>query len=468
MKVALINAPGKEIKVEPLGLEYLASSLKANGFEVTLIDATIEGLSEVEYFHRIKKTKPDVIGIAMTTVSLKQDLRGLFLAKKACPDAKVIVGGPHPSAVPVELMKSVKDIDFAVIGEGEITIVELMRALEKRNANFNNINGIAFRDESGNIRLTKPRKLISNLDSIPIPTREFIDFKKVKPGIPFGRRKFYSIMMISRGCPYKCIYCSKPVFGRSYRYRSVENVLEEIEYLVSIGVREIRFHDDTFTMMPGHTVKLCEELIKRKFDLIWSCTTRADKISKELLKMMKKAGCYHIAYGVESGSQEILDKAKRSMKVDQIEKAFKITREVGLEASAFIIIGLPGETKETLKETLSLIKKIKPDFFNASLCGIFPKTELYEIAKQEGVIKEIDWCEYATSEGATNPLNIGPLPQYIPKDLTQEELEKAFKRFYLSYYSSLMTILRQLKLMRSPEILLKGIETFIKYISWRR
>jgi len=462
MRILLVNAPGKEIKVEPLGLEYLASSLKVNGFEVTLIDATIEGLSEKEYFHQIRKIKPDVIGITMTTVSLNQDLRGLRIAKKACPDAKIVVGGPHPSAVPTELMESVKDIDFVVIGEGEITIVELVRALSQGKENFNEIDGIAFRDKEGVIRLTSPRKLISNLDEIPIPTREFINFKKVKPGLPFGRRKFYSIIMTSRGCPYRCIYCSKPVFGRTYRYRSVENVLEEIEYLVSLGVKEIRFHDDTFTMIPKRTLKLCEELIKRKYDLIWSCTTRADRISKELLKKMKEAGCYHIAYGVESGSQKILNMAKRDMKVEQIEKAFQITKEVGIETSAFVMVGLPGETKETLEETLLLIKKIKPDFFNVSEVGIFPKTELCEIARKEGIIGEINWCEYVGSK--INPLNIGPLPQYIPRNLTKEDLDNAFRRLYLSYYLSPRTMLKQMKLIKHPRILLEGIKTLCKYI----
>ena len=465
MKVALINAPGKKIKVEPLGLEYLVSNLKSNNIDVTLIDATIEGLNEEEFVNKLHKIYPDIIGISMTTMGLMLDLNGLYLAKKACPDAKIVVGGPHPSASPIELMKSVRDIDFTVIGEGEITTVELINVLENRKHKdiyLRDINGIAFRDEDGSIKLTQPRKLIKDLDSIPIPSREFIDFKKVVAGQPFGRRKPFSIMMTSRGCPYRCVYCSKSVFKRTYRRRSVENIMEEIEYLISIGIKEIRFYDDLFTMIPKYTIELCDELMKRKFDLIWSCGSRVDKISKELLIKMKRAGCYHISYGIESGSQNVLDMTKRDMKINQIKDAVELTKDTGLEVSAFLMFGLPGETKETLMETRSLIKEIKPDFISASLVGIYPKTELYDIARNEKLIEEIDWCNFTDREAS--PLAIGPMMQYVPKDLTQEELDKFFKRFYLWYYLHPIRAYRSLKLIKNHEILFRGGKALLSYV----
>jgi len=465
MKVALINSPEKKIKVEPLGLEYLVSSLKSNNVDVELLDATIEGLSEEEFVTKLRKIGPDLIGISMTTMGLMLDLNGVSLAKKACPDAKVVVGGPHPSAAPSELMNSVEDIDFAVIGEGEITIVELMNALENgkdKGKNLEDINGIAFRAENGDIKLTQPRKLIKNLDSIPIPSREFIDFKKVRAGLPFGRRNPLSIMMTSRGCPNRCIYCSKSVFERTYRYRSVENIMKEIEYLISMEIKEIRFYDDIFTMIPKNTIRLCDELIKRKFDLIWSCGSRVDRISKEMLRKMKDAGCYHVSYGVESGSQKVLDMAKRDTKINQIRDAFKLTKEAGLEVSAFVMFGLPGETKETLKETSSLIKNINPDFISVSLVGIYPKTELYEIAKAEKLIEDIDWCDFTDRKAA--PLAIGPMMQYVPKDLTQGELDKLFKKFYLWYYLHPVRAYRTLRLIKSPEMLFRGGMALLNYV----
>ena len=151
-----------------------------------------------------------------------------------------------------------------------------------------------------------------------------------------------------------------------------------------------------------------------------------------MLRKMKDAGCYHVSYGVESGSQKVLDMAKRDTKINQIRDAFKLTKEAGLEVSAFVMFGLPGETKETLKETLSLIKNINPDFISVSLVGLYPKTELYEIAKDEKLIENIDWCNFTDRKAA--PLAIGPMMQYIPKDLTQGELDKLFKKFYLWYY----------------------------------
>lgn len=465
MRVALINAPKKVIKVEPLGLEYLVSSLKLNNIDVVLIDATIEVLSEGEFVDKLHKINPDVIGITMTTMGLIHDLKGLYLAKEACPDAKIMVGGPHPSAVPIELMKSVKDIDFCIIGEGEITTVELINSIEK-GKNLDNVDGIAFRI-NGDIKLTRPRKLIEDLDSIPIPSREFIDFKKVKAGLPFGRRNPFSIMMTSRGCPFRCIYCSKAVFGHSYRFRSIKNILDEIEYLISIGIKEIRFYDDIFTMRPKPTIKFCEELVKRDFDLIWSCETRADKISKELLIQMKNAGCYHIAYGVESGSQKILDIAKKSMTVSHIKNAFKLTKSVGLEASAFLMFGLPGETKETLKETTSLIKEIKPDFISATLVWIPPKTELLEIAKNENLIGDINWCDFGRKEEDASPITIGPVTQYIPKDLTQKELISFTRRFYVWYYLHPMRAYRTIKLIKNPEVLFRGGRGLFSYVLQR-
>lgn len=468
MKITLINAPEKEIKVEPLGLEYLVSHLKSNNIDVSLIDATIEELNEEEFVNRLRKIYPDMIGISITTMGLVHDLNGLSLAKKACPNAKIVVGGPHPSAAPIQLMKAVKDIDFAVIGEGEITTVELINTLENgkdRDINFKDINGIAFRAEDGSIKLTSSRKLIKDLDSIPIPSREFIDFKRVKAGLPFGRRNPFTIMITSRGCPYRCIYCSKSVFGRTYRYRSVENIMDEIEYLISIGIKEIRFYDDVFTMIPKNTIKLCDELIKREFDLIWSCGSRVDRISKEMLIKMKDAGCYHISYGVESGSQKVLDLAKRDMKVNQSKDAFKISREVGLEVSAFVMFGLPGETKETLKETLSLAKAIKPDFISASLVGIYPKTELYGIAESEKLIESIDWCNF--TDRKASPLAVGPMMQYVPKELTQEELDKFLKRFYLWHYLHPMRAYRILKLIKNPEILFRGGRSLLSYVLQR-
>jgi radical SAM superfamily enzyme YgiQ (UPF0313 family) len=463
MKITLINAPKKKIKVEPLGLEYLVSILKSNNIDVMLIDATIEGLDEEEFVNILRKIDPDMIGISMTTMGLIHDLNGLSLAKKACPNAKIVVGGPHPSAAPIELMKSVKDIDFVVIGEGEMTIVELMNALgNSKNKNLGDIKGIAFRSEDGSIKLTQPRELIKDLDSIPIPSREFIDFKKVKAGLPFGRRKPFSIMMTSRGCPCNCIYCSKPVFGRKYRHRSVGNIIEEIEYLILIGIKEIRFYDDIFTMIPKNTIKLCDELMKRKFDLMWSCGSRVDRISKEMLIKMKNAGCYHISYGVESGSQKVLDTAKRGMKVNHIREAFKMTREVGLEVSAFLMFGLPGETEKTLKDTSSLIKDINPDFISASLVGIYPKTELYEIARSEKLIGDIDWCNF--TDRKASPLAVGSMMQYVPKDLTHEELEKFFKRFYWWYYLYPMRVYRTLRLIKNPEMLYRGGRALFSYV----
>lgn len=460
MKVVFLNAPNKGIKVEPLNLEYLCTYLNVNGVSSIIIDATFDNLKDNKIKSLLQSYSPDFICLSMTTITIKQDTHGITLAKQACPDAKIIVGGPHPSAEPISLMKAFNEIDYVVVGEGEETLLELINKLEA-GKNISGVLGICYRKNSKLI-LNNRRPLIQDLDKIPIPSREFIDLKKVRATIPFGRRKPFSIVMTARGCPYRCVFCSKSVFYNKYRYRSIENVIAELDYLQSLGVKEFRFYDDIFTLIPNRVKKICKEMINKKYDFIWSCEARVDNITEDLLSVMKQAGCYNITYGVESGSQKVLDQSKKDITVLQVKKAFELAKKVGLETSALFMMGLPGETKDTLKETLSLIKEINPDFTNVGLTVLFPQTELLDIAKKEGFVDRVDWYSF-TSKKIT-PVIVGNTKQYIPPGVTKKELNDALKKFYISYYLNPKKIYHTIKLVKNWSVLSWGFSLLLDYL----
>lgn len=342
-RILFFNPPGKRLKVEPLGMEYLISALRVAGFNSSLLDASIDNLDIRHTCIRLKEYSPDMVGVSITTPGLVNDIKGVRLIKQVLPEAKIIAGGPHPSADPQGLLRAVPEIDLVVIGEGEDTIVELLFALEK-NTPLSEVNGLAFRKDN-DVVVSGPRKLRENIDSLPFPCRENIDYKKVFATLPFGRRRPFAIMVTGRGCPYACIFCSKSVFGKSCRLRSPENVIAEIEELCLSGIKEIRFYDDSFTINPARAMAICDKIIESRVDLAWSCESRVDTISEELLVKMKESGCYNLTFGVESGSESVLEKSHKSISVEQIRRAFRLTREIGIESGAWLMFGLPGRQK---------------------------------------------------------------------------------------------------------------------------
>lgn len=418
------------MKVEPLGLEYLISSLEQSGFKAALLDATIEELNYKQSRQRLIDFKPDIVGLSITTPGLVHDAKAIGLVKECLPLAKIVVGGPHPSADPKGLLTALPDIDYAVIGEGERTIVELVRAIEE-GGSVSGISGIAYRQD-GEVVISSPRELIEDIDILPFPDRDYIDYRKVCATLPFGRRHPFAIMITGRGCPYGCIFCSKSVFGRGCRLRSPENVLQEIEALCRKGIKEIRFYDDIFTINPARAIKICQGIIDRKFDLVWSCESRVDTISEEVLVKLKEAGCYSVSFGVESGAAAVLAKSGKNITIEQIRKAFSLCQKVGMETGAWFIFGLPGETPETIEETLKLIKEIRVDFVAAGMAGLLPQTELYDQAKREGAIKDAPWYDYAKER--TSPVVDGYWKRYTSTGISEKQVAGRLKSFYLSYY----------------------------------
>jgi len=387
-KILLINPPCEfKTPVLPLGLAYIAAYLQKNNFDVSVIDAWAEKLDYPELKSKIFKNKPDIIGIFMDSPRYDETKKTIEICREALPDSLIVAGGPHPSALSVQTLKEIPQLDICAIGEGEITMYELAKVAEK-NGSFSAIDGIVYRDkETGEIKNAKARAFIENLDDLPFPARELFPVKKYKTHPPYGRKNPYFSMITSRGCPYHCAYCSKGVFGQIYHALSPKRVCDEMEYLINnFNAREIHFYDDDFTMDMRRVEEICEEILRRKIKISWSCTTRVNLVNESLLNKMKQAGCWLIAYGVESGNQKILDTVNKGIAIKQIETAFELTRKIGIGTLAYLMVGLPGETKKTIKETISLAKKIKPNFVSWGILVIYPGSEFFR-AVQNGTYK---------------------------------------------------------------------------------
>ncbi len=420
----------------PLGLCYLAAVLEKEGHTVRIIDAEFEDLNTEKIVSRIKKHKTDIVGLTCVTPTLDNTLEISEKIKEYDTDLLTIIGGPHISADPIATIMH-DNFDIGIIGEGEKTIVELADKIA-RGHELKNIDGIIYKDD-GKIIQANPRRLIEDLDSLPLPSRHLLpDIRKYIPYSKNYKRLPSTTMVTSRGCPYNCVFCDKHVFGSRYRQQSAERVLEEINVLVDdYGIKEIFFTEDTFTLDNKRVEKICELMKQNKIDITWNCCTRVDLVSQELLKNMKNAGCWHIYYGIESGSQTILDKLQKGITLDQIKNAIKWSDNVGIFTLAVFMINNPAETKETIEETIRFSKSIPLTEIGVLMNTPFPNTEFEKICRDYGHFEQQDKTKINLWE-----------PVFIPKGLTREYLEKRRKEFYREFFfrpSALWRSIRQIR-----------------------
>ncbi len=375
----------------PFYLGYAAAILEQNGHKVKLIDSLVTNQTRNGFLIQVKNYSPDVIVFETSTPSFKNDIELLKDVSRITKCKKVLCG-PHVSALPEETLKS-EFVDFVLIGEYEISLNNLIECIEKRT-NLEDVKGIAFK--SGRKVVKTPLQPIVDLDKLPFPAWHLMPLKRYYNPAP-GTKTTMEVMS-SRGCPYKCTYCIYPQLmyrTSQVRFRKPENVVDEIEILIKkYGKRGIYFNDDTFALTKKHVLAICQEIKKRRLNFRWACFGRVDTIDYEMLKEMKNAGCVYIQYGVESGSQKILGNIKKGIRIEQIKNAFKMTYSVGIKAHGTFMIGLPGESKETIKETMKLISEIDCDSLVFALCTPFPGTEMYREASEKNWLEESDWEKY--------------------------------------------------------------------------
>jgi len=440
MKVMLIVPPSKFVLKDklgitsiPLGLAYLASFIERDGHKVRIVDSNILGYKIEDIKGEIKKFNPHLVGVTATTSCIYDAYEVAEVVKSISPKIKVIAGGPHVTFTAPQTLEECPFIDIVVRGEGEETLRELVNNLEvcPENTSFlKKIKGITFK-ENGRIVETENRPFIKNLDEIPFPAYHLLPMNRYE----LEGKKFAAIVS-SRGCPFSCIFCSSSqLFGKIWRARSPENVIEEIKLLKNkFEVREIEFLDDTFTLNNKRSERICDLLVRENLGISWSCSSRVDTIDESLIEKLKKAGCHTIYVGIESGSQEILNIIGKGITLTQIEKAINLIKKVNLNSFGSFIIGIPGETVKTIKKTIAFAKKLSPSFAQFTICTPYPGTRLFEMAKKKGWLLTRDWSKYTILDQVMK----------IPGTVTTN-LNRWLLRAYLSFYLRPKFILEQLK-----------------------
>lgn len=449
-KILLVNPPAdSKAPSMPLGLAFIAGYLKSKekGIEISVIDAWAEDISFEELERRAVLSKAEIVGIYMVSPRYRRAKLAIEACRRALPESVIIAGGPHTSAVPIETLQDIPQLDIAAIGEGEITMHELVLAVKNRSS-LEQVNGIAFRGKNEEIIVTKPRDFIKNLDELPFAARELFPVRKYKPLPPFGRRVPYLTMNTSRGCPYQCAFCSKSTFKDFYRAMSPKRVVDEIEEMISkYGVKEIFVTDDDFTLNMKRAEGICDEIIQRKLKVIWSTSTRADQLSYPLLEKMKKAGCWFIVFGVESGNQKILDTINKGIKIEKTIWAFETCRKAGVAPACSFIVGLPGETKETIQDTANLIKKMKPGFVSGGVLVAYPGSRFSRLVSEGKYNGKLRILSEDESQGR---IFLGKGNNAVFEDnLTYEQMQAAISTIERQFYLRPQYIIQCLRNIRS-------------------
>lgn len=435
MKVLLIKTPYLYLfrtvseNGYPLGLAYVASSLRAADFEVELLDPENQNMDLVAVKEKIHREKPEICGISCATMNFDKAKEFAQIAKDA--GCYTILGGIHATAAYEEVIKNSPEFDFVVFGEAEETIVELGTALRDKKTNFKQVLGLVYREKNGKIVINQARPFIQDLDKLPPPQWDLIDLGVYSiPDFIYNGKKGVTLVT-ARGCPAKCIFCSVPLInGYAFRHFSAKRIVEDIEKLVTdFGIEFVAFRDDTFPVSRQRVVDICNLLINKNVGLRWYCLARVNMVDPELLSLMKKAGCEKIAYGVESADQKILNTLKKGINVEQIRYAFAWTRAAGIKPIGSFIFGSPGETKETMDRTINFAIELDPEIAHFFVMAPLPGTELYE--QYKGIYFDENLAHRKSSYGVhsmtgESSFHCGDL-RYV--DL-KKQLIKANARFY--------------------------------------
>jgi len=407
-----------------LGLVTLGSALRMAGHRVRIVDASARGWGGGQVIDEIKKFQPDVIGLTAVTPSIAKTANLASKIKEVVSSVPIVIGGPHFTAVPQKTLIDNRAFDYGVVGEGETTIVELVDVLAQGNVP-SQVPGVVYR-ENGAIRFAPPRDPIIDLDSLPFPAWDLLDGfpSQYRPALFKYKRLPATHVVSARGCPNNCVFCDTSVFGRRVRFHSTEYVLEMVQHLIKrFNVREIIFEDDQFLLKKGRVAKICERFLKAKWRISWSCSGRVNSVDDfELLKLMKRSGCWQINFGIESGNQQILDHAKKKITTDQVENAVRLTQKAGILSKGYFIFGLPTETEKTMEDTIRFAKKLPLNDVSVFMLTPFPGSPVYEVADKYGSLEQ--------NFENMNILNA----VFIPNGLTKEHLLSYQRRFMREFY----------------------------------
>ncbi|RMD59114.1 radical SAM protein, partial [Candidatus Parcubacteria bacterium] len=406
----------------PILMGYSAARLKGGGHEVVYLDSILDNLDYEQTTGKIKEFNPDVIFVETVTPSINHDYQ-YFRELKEKTGAKIVVSGPHVTYLGGKAIEECAAIDAIIKADYDTRILEVVENLDNP-AKLREIKAIAFRHKD-KIVDTGPKYFFPDLDKLPFPDRETIPLNRY--GEAFYNKLPFTNMLTTRGCPNNCNYCitANIMEGVKWRERSIENVIEEIKELVGkYGVKEINLDDATFNVRRERVLEFCEALKKNKLKILWICNARVDNIDPEMLKAMRSAGCKMIRYGVESADEEILRYMNKNITLDQVRRAFYLTKKAGILALGGFMFGFPLETKETVEKTIQFMKEIRPDMIQASIPMPYPGTRMFEQAQRANQLIFEHWEEFDMTKG----------PVVKMKGLQREDLKSILARVYREFY----------------------------------
>jgi radical SAM superfamily enzyme YgiQ (UPF0313 family) len=419
----------------PLGLAYLAAYLREFGYNsIRIIDSDVSQLTLEKYRELLEKWRPDFLGMQVLTPNFHQAIAATSIAK----DLEVPcigLGGMHPTFLPRETLEA-SNADLVIRGEGEETLFEVISQLEAGKP-FNDIQGLVYRNSKGVVEETPPRKPTKDLDSLPFPARDLLPMDSYKI---FGSSFPATTMISSRGCPYGCEFCTVTHFyGRRWRTRSPENVVEEMNHIHEQGYLAIAFVDDLFAKNPKRVRAICREIIKEKSEVFWGVTARADSLDLDTMNLMRRCGCRMFFVGVESGDQQILDSVRKKTSLNTIEQFFRNTKEARIDTIASMAFGFPGETKQSILRTIEwVVHVLDPSLALFASATPYPGTPFYEKAIAEGLITAEDFSKFDLLQPIleTSDLSLGQL---------KELLKYAYRRFYFRKRKAIEAIKREIR-----------------------
>ncbi len=438
----------------PLGILYLSSYLKKKGHNVQLIDAEAERLSEESIIERLKLFHPDCIGMSITTVAWQNSIKLASCLRRNLNDAVLVAGGPHVTANPQDAVAD-SAFDFGIAGEGELAFAELLENLPEP-AKFAGIRGLVYRNSVGRIFVNERHDPIGNLDELPFPDRDALpDIRLYRPPVGCYREEFVVSLITSRGCPYQCIFCDNNTFGRKIRYFSPEYVVSEIENVLKMyNARELTFVDDTFPSNRKRFRRILELIKERELRFSWTCMANVNDLDDEALRMMKDAGCWQIAVGIETGDDEVMKVIKKGITTTKVKKVVDSAHNLGIMMKGFFIVGHPSETHQSLRITKEFALSLPLTDVVCTINTPIKGTELYEMAVSG---------KYGSFDSKAEPSRFNYWePVFVPAGLTEDDLYNTQRDFYKSFYLRPVIFFRQLKKIKNIKILFRTLNVLLK------
>jgi len=435
MNIVLINAPYLDIYGSlnvghnysfPLGLGYVASYLKRENHNVWIYEPEIYNAGADEIVDFLQEKKADIVGLSCATANFYGAVKIAELVKDKLK-IPVVLGGVHASSLPEETLNNYSCIDFIIVGEGEEAMAELLRFLSAGRDDFGLIKGL-YSKKDGRVVAGEVRPYMEDLDSLPFPARELVNLDNYRPQVHLDRGKRSATMITSRGCPGRCVFCASfKTLGYRFRAHSAEYVLKEIGHLVNdYGVNHIIFVDDTFTINRQRVIDICRGIKENNYKIDWYCFARVNTVDEELLRIMKDAGCFSLLFGIESGNQQILNNIHKGITLAQARQALKLVNKIGFKSVASFIFGSPGETNETIRETIDFAKELNPTIASFNRLIPYPGTDVYD-RYYKNVYSEgnVNWSHFIPK---------GEVPLARLDGLKEEDIQDYSNRAFLEFY----------------------------------